>query len=1053
MSQQNISPSTLTEGVEQCRNFLSTLAPKEGSREIWIKQGHESIYKASWDAEGNLQGILTVCTTKDDPHSRIEKGRPIYDLLLHLSKRAEIDNGGVFYVPTQPQGLPIAECVTSTDDIGVEIDGLPYEEQIELFHQFSMVSSLYYSSLLTSGSVSVHAHIKVNFHALLNEMTYLRRLAQIAFTADPAMVRLHQPMRLPGFYRKEKQKMQELLSFCTEKYSPEAIKDGFRKWFEFREWVFPEEILDQWWDEVWSPMLRSSNPATHSAKLASTAKNLAEGQDKYIARRTAEKEQKRPIPSKKKGTLFEEIKRANSEASASAFSGVDWQGQSGHHRGQCPFHKGKTGNSAWLSDRTGEMKFHCSSCTDDNPRSAFDYFVAKQGLSSISGDHGLKGKDYMEAGKAFLTDLGYAIPREMPRIKNGNGHKPVDAGEFDPLIGSEALAATSSADIIEDTLNNLESKINAAQQKVEELTEQWEIAAPDKKKDLKERLSNANRILSTLISHRHHNRTQLNKANLRAKSTKAKSTSSQEIDNVIHLPNDKYNEAVELIISNLASESNYLETIYVQGNDFSEKWPVRVLKNPDNSVRIIDSLTADKVHVEMEKRFCFSKFDKEGNEFSASCPDRIAKSFLNEGEWLKLKPLDRISRIPLLQWDGTINNLSGYYLEEKTILDVKKDEFQFQENPTVEDARSSLNELKYFLREFHFKDLLGVKGKETAQSIDRSGAIAALLTAVSRHMYDLAPCFITNAHTPGSGKGTLASVITLIQDGRVQSERTWNPDPIELDKVIVSELLNQPSSLVIGNIDSKFGGSIIESLLTKTQYPGRVLGLSKMVYPSTKTLLMANGNNLTISKDMVRRTIMTRLDCGVEKPQSIEYEVKDIVGYTKIHRTRLFISALTILQAFLLSGETNTARSKLNGFEDWDKLVRGALLWMGEADPVQSQIALDEDDEEAVLLSRFIEVFISNFYAGKEVTPKQMIHRAEAKDPIDKGTEDYCETLREICYNFKSESFSKESLGKFLAKNQGQVKAGYCIRKLRRIEGGQPWTVEAPIQLDDRIEA
>jgi hypothetical protein len=528
---------------------------------------------------------------------------------------------------------------------------------------------------------------------------------------------------------------------------------------------------------------------------------------------------------------------------------------------------------------------------------------------------------------------------------------------------------------------------------------------------------------------------------------------SIRVRHTIPLPNSQYHEAIELILKGLSSEPNYLESIYVQGNDFSEKWLVRVLVNADKSVRIIDPLTVDKTHVELEKRFEFHKFDKKKASIPSTCPDRIAKSLLSEGQWLSLKPLDRISRIPLLQWNGGINDIPGYYLEEKTILDVKKDEFKFKSEPTIDDAKNALKKLKHFFREFHFKDLLGIQDKINASSIDRSGAIAALLTAVSRHMYDFAPCFITNAHTPGSGKGTLASVITMIQDGKVQSERTWNPDPIELDKVIVSELLNQPPSLVIGNIDSKFGGSIIESLLTKAQYPGRVLGLSKMVYPSTKTLLMANGNNLTISKDMVRRSIMTRLDCGVEKPQNIEYEVKDIIGYTKLHRSQLFVYALTILQAFLLSGEVDTPRSKLNGFEDWDKLVRGALLWVGESDPVQSQIALDEDDEDAVLLSRFIEVFLSDYYAGKAVTPKEMILKAEAKDLMDKASEDYCETLREICYNFKADSFSKESLGKFLARNQGQVKAGYCIKKLRRLEGGQPWTVEAPIQLNDRIEA
>jgi hypothetical protein len=498
----------------------------------------------------------------------------------------------------------------------------------------------------------------------------------------------------------------------------------------------------------------------------------------------------------------------------------------------------------------------------------------------------------------------------------------------------------------------------------------------------------------------------------------------------IPLQNHQYSQAVDSIIEGLSIEPDYLQAIYIQGSDFSEKWPVRILMNPDKSVRIIDPLTPDKVHVELEKRFLFTKYDKKGAATPFSCPDRIAKSFLSEGQWLPLKPLERLARIPLLQWDGQINQTPGYYHEDKTLLDVKKGQFTFKVDPTKEDALSAIKSIKYFLREFHFKDLLGVHNKLEAPSIDRSGAIAALLTAVSRHLYDFAPCFITNAHTPGSGKGTLASVISVIQDGKVQSERTWNPDPVELDKVILSELLTNPPSLVIGNIDSRFGGAIIESMLTKTQYPGRILGKSQMVYPSTQTLFMANGNNLNISKDMTRRTIMTRLDCGVEKPQDIKYQVNDIVGYTKAHRSKLFVQAVTILQAFLLSGEIENTRSKLNGFEDWDKLVRGSLLWLNESDPVESQIALAEDDDEGILLGRFIDCFVESMGESYK-TFTELKSFAENRDYANRpiAPNEFIEVFHEACFNPRSKEYCQTKFGHFINKSQGQVKNGFCIER------------------------
>ncbi|MGL5059089.1 MAG: toprim domain-containing protein [Microcoleus sp.] len=498
----------------------------------------------------------------------------------------------------------------------------------------------------------------------------------------------------------------------------------------------------------------------------------------------------------------------------------------------------------------------------------------------------------------------------------------------------------------------------------------------------------------------------------------------------INLTEVAYDKIVDSMVCALSTEERYLKRIYVQGTSTGEKWVSRILTNADGSVRMIDALDPDKAHVEIEKRFSFRKNTAKNNDVISSCPDRIAKSFVKEGQWQKLMQLDRVARMPLLRWDGTITETPGYYKEEKIILSSNIGTFNFHPTPNELDAHDSLRFLKHFLREFHFKDLLGVSNKLTATSVDRSSAIAAILTAVSRHMYDYAPCFITNAHTPGSGKGTLASVITIIQTGRAQSERTWNPEPIELEKVIVSELLNQPSSLIFGNIDSRFGGSIIESLLTKPEYPGRILGASKMVFPSTKTLVMANGNNLTISRDMVRRSILTRLDCGVERPQDIDYEVKDIFSHAKQARGLLFPAAITILQAFMLSKEMDESRSKLNGFEAWDRLVRGALLWLGEADPVKSQQTLEEDDEEGILLGRFIDSCLT--VIGTEFkTFSELRTIAEKRDSSGRliAPNDFIEVFYEVCYNPKSKEYCQTKFGRFVNKLQGQVKNGHCIEK------------------------
>jgi hypothetical protein len=449
---------------------LKGLRAKGDNREIWIKFGHDSVYRAEWDDNGNLSGIATALEDKDDPYSRDFKGRPIPDLIKHLEARAKKEEGGVFYIPTQPLGLPLAACVTETDDIGIEIDHLPLDEQKSLIALFTQVTGLEFASVLTSGGASVHAHLKMDDHYSVEEMHQWRRLAIIAFQSDPVTERLHQPMRMPGFYRKEKGAYQELLSSSDRRYTHAQLSEGFDLWFEYRGWACPSEISEQWFKEAWFPLLNSQNPASPALKASQTQKYLAEGNDAYIARRKAESEAKaaerKPMTDVTGEKISDVVEGVCDRASVSDFGGVDWQGQGGHYRGQCPFHSGKTGNSAWLSDKLGGFKFHCVSCTDDQPRSSFEYWVAQQGITGIDSP-GLRGKDYVKAAEVFLAQYGLSLPR--PVRPEANGHSKPEAigptpSEVEPSIESEFHAATRAIREHDNLLADLAKKLETCEE-------------------------------------------------------------------------------------------------------------------------------------------------------------------------------------------------------------------------------------------------------------------------------------------------------------------------------------------------------------------------------------------------------------------------------------------------------------------------------------------------------------------------------------------------------------------------------------------------------------
>jgi hypothetical protein len=500
MSKSVLQGVEAVSALDQCRQFLGTLAPKDGSRELWIKQGNKIFYRAQWHPDGSLTGTETHLTDEKDTGSRVDKGKPITDLFERLSQRCQREDGGVFYIPTQPQGLPTADSVDSADDIGIEIDHMPTTaEQVLLYQKFTEVTGLEFASILTSGGTSIHAHLKLDHHAEISGMTYWRRLATIAFGSDPVTVRPAQAMRMPGFYRREKAAYQELLSTSEARYGFAALTEGFRAWFKHNGWSCPRDIGEQWWREVWQPMLRNTTLSA-ATRATLTAQYLAEGETAYLERRRAESAARERPAMPANGDLKEALRVANDRATVGDFEGVDWDGHGGHARGQCPFHTGKTRKSAWLSDQNGALKFHCVRCTDDEPRDLFEYWCARKGISFIGDSNPLKGREWAESARGFL---GWPdLPKKTTNAEAGRDPSR-EFNEPEPVDKVASLVAE---------FEEVKGKYAQAQERVESLTAAWETATGDEKKALKEQLRNAKDILKSLNSTRYAARVELNKA-------------------------------------------------------------------------------------------------------------------------------------------------------------------------------------------------------------------------------------------------------------------------------------------------------------------------------------------------------------------------------------------------------------------------------------------------------------------------------------------------------------------------------------------------------------
>ena len=233
-------------GLIAFQTILRLIKPVNGSSELWLKLGHDRFVVGNYTEDGHFPIRETKLTRPKDPLSRIlTKHHP--DCWEFISNWAKHNDGGVFYIPTQPQGLPIKEDIAVSDDIAAELDEGTAEEQWEKISEFVKISGLIPAFVFNSGGKSNHVHLKGIEHLPIAQRTYLTQLLCIGLNADYAIANPHQPMRIAGFFRREKGKEQTLEYYSEHRYTYEEFVAGFRTYFKAKGIPFPETISEERW--------------------------------------------------------------------------------------------------------------------------------------------------------------------------------------------------------------------------------------------------------------------------------------------------------------------------------------------------------------------------------------------------------------------------------------------------------------------------------------------------------------------------------------------------------------------------------------------------------------------------------------------------------------------------------------------------------------------------------------------------------------------------------------------------------------------------------------
>jgi hypothetical protein len=398
-------------------------------------------------------------------------------------------------------------------------------------------------------------------------------------------------------------------------------------------------------------------------------------------------------------------------------------------------------------------------------------------------------------------------------------------------------------------------------------------------------------------------------------------------------------------------------------------------------------------------------------------PAAVASILLEMNDWPNTPPLAGIVEAPTMRPDGSIIDTPGYDAATGLYFDPGDTVFQpVPEFPSREDAERALALLLDLVKDFPFVS-------EAARSV----ALAQIITPLIRPAARTAPLFANDAPTPGTGKGLLSSIPAWIMTGRVPSMIGQWTDGSEEKRRLLAVLLEALPVNVIDNIELPLKSDTLCTILTEGQIRERVIGSSRTATGDARVTWIATGNNLEIGGDLPRRTLICRLDPEVERPEDREFD-RDLSAYVPVHRAELAVAILTIVRAYRASGE-RVAISPYGSFEEWSRFVREPLVWLGQADLLETRGTIRRRDPDLDAMH----VILTAWHAAHG---ERALKVAKAADD-----ERVRAAMRDYAVNEKTGKADLLAVAKLLSRYEGRVFGGARIDKAGTYQGVTRWSV------------
>lgn len=346
----------------------------------------------------------------------------------------------------------------------------------------------------------------------------------------------------------------------------------------------------------------------------------------------------------------------------------------------------------------------------------------------------------------------------------------------------------------------------------------------------------------------------------------------------------------------------------------------RLRREEESGLLAIEHITTNALRGHLARVADWVQGMPEG-DLNVSPPEEIAKDINSLPCWPGVPHLRRVVHCPVYTASGELVITPGYhaggriYYEPAAGLVI----------PPVPSAPSPAQVqqavcliLEDLYGEFPFVD-----------QPSRAHALALVLLPFVRAMINgPTPLHVVDAPSPGTGKGLLVNCAGVIANGEELEAIAETDNNEEWRKRIFAALLSGSSYLLLDNLNSVLDTSALASVLTTRVIKDRVLGFSRMGCARNETGWVATGNNVKLSGEMTRRSVLIRQDAKSANPWKGRKFKHPLPGWAFEHRGELVAAVLTIVNGWLAAGRPQGA-GDMGTFEAWVGVVGGIIQHAG----------------------------------------------------------------------------------------------------------------------------